>query len=84
MVRIAHRKLTNLDASPLEPSRHTVMRAPVDGWTRDRISIGLLAPDIQKALLQGTMPAVLDVDTLIGMNLPLDWDAQRRVLRMME
>ena len=82
LIRVAHRKLAEIDASPLDPSRHRAMRAPVDGWARDRIAIGLLAPDIQKALLQGTMPLGLDPDELIGMDLPLDWSEQRRALGM--
>jgi len=56
------------------------MRAPVDAWTRQRVGLGLLAPDIQKALLQGTLPGSLDPDALLAMDLPLDWHEQRRVL----
>nr|WP_221774232.1 recombinase family protein [Novosphingobium flavum] len=82
LVRVAHRKLAEHDASPLDPGQHARMRAPVDAWTRERIAIGLLAPDIQKALLQGTMPRGFDPDELVGMNLPLDWGEQRRMLGM--
>jgi len=56
LVRAAHRKLAEHGASPLDPGRHNAMRAPADAWTRDRISVGLLAPDIQKAMLEGAMP----------------------------
>jgi len=56
------------------------MRAPVDAWTRQRLAIGLLAPDIQKAMLQGTMPVSIDVDALLGMDFPVAWDEQRRAL----
>lgn len=80
LVRITHRTLGRLNASPLEPTQHSSMTAPTNAWGRDRIAIGLLAPDIQKGLLLGTAPAGLDPDKLVGGDLPLDWDEQRRVL----
>jgi len=80
LVRLAHRKLLEHDASPLEPGGHATMRAPADAWTRERISVGLLAPDIQKALLQSTLPASTHPDDLVGTDFPLDWAEQRRVL----
>lgn len=82
LVRIAHRRLTELDASPQRTDRHSAMRAPVDAWTRQRLAIGLLAPDIQKALLQGTSPGAFDAETLLAMNFPLDWNEQRKMLGM--
>jgi len=82
LVRISHRKLTELDASPHQPDRHAQMQAPADIWTRHRLPIGLLAPDIQKALLQGTSPNTLDVSELLKAEIPLDWNAQRQMLGM--
>jgi len=83
LVRISHRKLRELHASPLHPDQHGGMVAPTNEWTRARIAIGLLAPDIQKALLQGTAPPNLDPERLLSRDIPLDWDAQRRFLGMM-
>jgi DNA invertase Pin-like site-specific DNA recombinase len=80
LVRASHRKLAALNASPLASDRHQHMDAPGNGWGRDRIAIGLLAPDIQKALLQGTAPADLDPDRLLSRDMPLDWGEQRRFL----
>jgi site-specific DNA recombinase len=80
LVRTSHRKLGELNASPLHPERHQLMKASGNGWGRDRITIGLLAPDIQKALLQGTAPADLDPDLLLSRNMPLDWAEQRSFL----
>jgi site-specific DNA recombinase len=80
LLRTAHRKLGELNASPLELGRHAMMRAPVDAWTRQRLAVGLLAPDIQRALLQGTLPRGIDADALLAINLPLDWNEQRRVM----
>ena len=47
-----------------------------------RIVIGLLAPDIPKALLQGTAPAELDPDILLSRDMPMEWEEQRRFLGM--
>lgn len=84
LLRTAHRKLAQLDASPIDPGRHQHMRAPADAWTRARIAFALLAPDIQKALLQGSLPAPIDPDQLIATDLPLDWNEQRRMLGLAE
>jgi len=82
LIRVAHRKLAEHDASPLDITTHARMRAPVDAWSRQRVGLGLLAPDIQKALLQDTLPGQLDPDALLGMDLPLDWHEQRQLLGM--
>jgi len=83
LVRISHRKLRELNASPLHLDYHDRMVAPANEWTRARIAIGLLAPDIQKALLQGTAPPHLDPDRLLARDIPLAWEEQRRFLGMM-
>lgn len=82
LVRIAHRKLTQLNASPFDLEQHQQMAVPNNEWTQKRIAIGLLAPDIQKALLQGTAPAELDPELLLSQNLPMEWAEQRRFLGM--
>ena len=82
LVRTSHRKLAELDASPLDPDRHNNMRAPNNEWTRLRISVGLLAPDIQKALLQGTIPEQFDPDLLLTRKIPLEWNEQRKLFGM--
>ncbi|WP_397591010.1 recombinase family protein [Sphingorhabdus sp.] len=82
LVRTSHRKLTELNASPLHPEMHEHMSTPVNEWTRERIAIGLLAPDIQKALLTGTAPLGLDPEKLLSRDIPLDWEGQRKFLGM--
>ncbi|WP_397585969.1 recombinase family protein [Sphingorhabdus sp.] len=82
LVRTSHRKLTELNASPLHPEMHEHMSTPVNEWTRERIAIGLLAPDIQKALLTGKAPLGLDPERLLSRDMPLDWDGQRKFLGM--
>ena len=54
----------------------------VDEWTRERIAIGLLAPDIQRALLTGKAPLGLDPEKLLSRDMPLDWEGQRKFLGM--
>ncbi len=82
LVRTSHRKLTELNASPLHPEMHEHMSTPINEWTRERIAIGLLAPDIQKALLAGKAPLGLDPEKLLSRDMPLDWEGQRKFLGM--
>lgn len=72
--------LAELDASPLAPQCHAGMRAPAGARIRQRLAIGLLAPDIQKALLLGTAPTTATEARLLAKDLPLDWDEQRAFL----
>ena len=80
LVRTSHRKLTELNASPLHPEMHEHMCTPINEWTRERIAIGLLAPDIQRALLTGKAPLGLDPEKLLSRDMPLDWEGQRKFL----
>jgi hypothetical protein len=82
LVRASHRTLAALKASPLHPECHQQMSTHNNEWKRARMAIGLLAPDIQKALLQGTGPANLDPDRLLSRDMPLEWGEQRRFLGM--
>jgi hypothetical protein len=82
LVRTSHRKLTELNASPLHPEMHEQMLTPINEWTRERLAIGLLAPDIQKALLTGKAPLGLDPEKLLSRDMPLDWEGQRKFLGM--
>jgi DNA invertase Pin-like site-specific DNA recombinase len=82
LVRTSHRKLTELNASPLHPEMHEHMSTPINEWARERIAIGLLAPDIQRALLTGKAPLGLDPEKLLSRDMPLDWEGQRKFLGM--
>lgn len=75
-------KQTELNASPLHPEMHEHMSTPINEWTRERIAIGLLAPDIQKALLTGKATLGLDPEKLLSREMPLDWEGQRKFLGM--
>jgi site-specific DNA recombinase len=80
LVRKSHALLNRLNASPLAPERHTQMIVPNNEWSRQRLSIALLAPDIQKMLLQGKAPPRLVPEMLVSRELPMDWAQQRRML----
>lgn len=79
LVRKSHALLARLHASPTATERHGQMTVPVNEWSKQRVAIGLLAPDIQKMLLQGKAPAHLLPEMLVSRDLPMDWKEQRRV-----
>ncbi len=59
--------------------------AKVEGVTSTYVTrlahLGLLSPDLIQAILRGEQPATLTAHSLVCQGtLPLDWDAQRRVL----
>lgn len=81
-LRMAHQKLKLCHASPAYPSTHNQMTVPQDKWTREHMQIAFLAPDIQKAILQGRIASHVDEALLLSPDLPLDWKAQRKFLGM--
>lgn len=82
LVRTGHKRLLEMDASPLEPQSHSRMRAPATEWIKRRAIIGLLAPDIQKALLTGAAPVHVKLDWVLTQEWPVCWEAQRRMAGM--
>lgn len=79
LVRTAHQRLDEIAASPLEPTQHEQMSVPSSIWIRQRIVIGLLAPDIQRALLTGKAPQHVTPEWMLAQDWPIDWEAQRKV-----
>lgn len=51
-----------------------------DPYIRKLISLAFLAPDIQRAILEGRQPAGLTLGDLIARAIPLDWRKQREAL----
>ena len=82
LVRKSLKLLTRLNASPLHPGEHIGMTAPINEWGRQRVAIGLLAPDIQKMLLQGKAPPHITPELLLSADVPMDWEEQRRMFGM--
>ena len=54
--------------------------APGSPYERKILSLGLLAPDIQRAILDGRQPAALNLERLIHGDIPLGWAQQRQLL----
>jgi len=46
------------------------------------IPLACLSPGLQQAIVDGIQPATLTLERLIRKKLPLDWDAQERILRI--
>jgi hypothetical protein len=76
----SHRILAQLKASPLGDQNDLAQaNAPVDFRARQVASIGFLAPDIQRAILEGRQPSMLTIGQLFDAGVPLSWAKQRRV-----
>jgi site-specific DNA recombinase len=84
LLRQSHRVLVKLNASPLAPDQHSKMKVPNNAWSKQRMHIALLAPDIQLCILHGKTPSHVTTELLLNANLPLDWEAQRAALGMGE
>ncbi len=65
----AERGLPTLDAAPTSPYDRNIRR------------LAFLAPDIQRAILDGRQPHHLNLKALKHVELPLNWSRQREMLR---
>ena len=54
-------------------------KAPETQYGRRLVSLAFLAPDLQRAILDGTQPADLTLDHLMAKPLPAEWAAQRQL-----
>jgi len=75
LLRRAHRLLEEYSMSPIEPFKHHEAAAP--DWQRQRriMCLGLLAPTVQKEILQGCDSCSIDVAS--ASLLPLAWADQQ-------
>lgn len=55
-------------------------RGVEDPYLRKLTALAFLAPDIQRAILEGSQPTELRLKDLLSQTIPLDWDEQRRLL----
>ena len=84
-LRSAHAELRVLNASPLTaPADLSQARAPNSPHRRQLSKLAFLAPDLQRSILEGSQPRSLTLRTLLRVDLPLDWEAQRRWFEEME
>ena len=51
-----------------------------DPYLRKLSTLAFLAPDIQRAILEGRQPMGLTLGNLLSSALPLDWHKQREIL----
>jgi hypothetical protein len=77
----AHAALGHHNAAPTQsPGIWRAAVGPPDSYLRRLMPLGYLAPDIQRAILEGRQPAGLTAQQLIRGELPLAWADQRRML----
>jgi DNA invertase Pin-like site-specific DNA recombinase len=67
--------MVDLDARHL-PVCH---KSPETQYGRRLLGLAFLAPDLQRAILDGTQPADLTLDHLMARPLPAEWGAQRQL-----
>ncbi len=78
LLRSAHRVQQRHGASPLtEPGALVDPRAADASYHRNLGRLAFLAPDLQRALIEGRVPPTLTSERLIGGELPLSWADQR-------
>ncbi|RDC59080.1 DNA-invertase [Alteripontixanthobacter maritimus] len=70
-----------LDTERGMPMISTVPTSPYD---RNILRLAFLAPDIQRALLEGRQPYHLNLETMKKIDFPLSWSRQRKVLGFSE
>ncbi|MEM1194458.1 MAG: recombinase family protein, partial [Pseudomonadota bacterium] len=73
-LRKAHAMLTTQRGMPL------IGAAPASPYDRAILRLALLAPDIQRAILDGRQPHHLNLQAFRKMDIPLSWSAQRKAL----
>ena len=77
----AHRELAANHCGPLTADADLAQAtSPVDSYRRRLGALAFLAPDIQRALLDGRQPAGLTLQALLDCELPLSWVEQRAKL----
>jgi site-specific DNA recombinase len=77
----AHGELKRMKAGPLTPMDELTQAEGVpDSYLRRYSPLAFLAPDIQRAILDGRQPAGLTLEQLLNQDLPLAWADQRESL----
>jgi hypothetical protein len=81
LLKEAHKKLLEHHLSPLQPESHARATAPAEQRARRLLSLGLLAPDVQAAILEGRRGLEFSSKELLSFDLPITWADQRAALR---
>jgi len=78
---LAHRGLADYNAAPTQsPAQWRQAQAVPDSYLRRLMGAAFLAPDIQRAILEGRQPAGLTGAQLMNAGIPLAWADQRKAL----
>jgi site-specific DNA recombinase len=56
--------------------------APTSPYDRRILRLAFPAPDIQRAIIERTLPAHINLENLIHSEIPLDWDVQRTMFSL--
>ncbi|WP_324751003.1 recombinase family protein [Sphingomonas sp. LY54] len=80
-LRRSHAELNSrgIDMTDLR-SQQEHARGMGDPYLRKLSKLALLAPDIQRSILEGLQPSGLTLGRLLDVDLPLRWDEQRQLL----
>ena len=78
-LKAAHVMLEKQNASPLRPDDHSSAQAASDQRGRRKMNLGLLAPDLQRAILENRAPSGLTANKILSMDLPIAWVDQRQL-----
>jgi hypothetical protein len=76
-----HAALARLGASPqLRPDGLKDARAPASVYGAKLCRLAILAPDIQRAILEGLQPRAVTLQRLMDAQIPIAWCDQRAAL----
>ncbi|MEX2374063.1 MAG: recombinase family protein [Dehalococcoidia bacterium] len=77
----AHALVRTAKASPGRTIEEVgASQGATESYVRRLSRLAFLAPDIQQAIIDGRQPVVVNLERLMRIDLPLDWNEQRRLL----
>lgn len=80
-LRRAHQLAASLGWNAAEGAlRQADIVSPTSAYERKLVRLAFLAPDLQRAILEGRQAPGLTLSRLLDQPIPLDWNSQRRVL----
>ena len=79
-LKAGHAILSVAGLSPSAPGLAHEAKAPASAYDRKRCQLALLAPDVQRMILESSQPAGLDLTTLLAADAPLAWADQKASL----
>jgi len=80
LLALAHRWSVALATGQINMATIARTEKVSDSWVSRVMRLSFLAPQIVDAILDGTQPARLTASTIVGIELPLDWNQQVELL----